>query len=155
MIVTVYDGSSGLCIQADPEMPNEETVSISTGDEQERLVMSEEMFRELIDAGKYWLANGGVVMTPRPLAVILDELSQRMQDQRFRLYGGSNPARFSYDRNGTRLGIAALEDEIFELYEVWKINKKYMDSPEVASRMRHEALDIASVAMLLYENIPE
>lgn len=44
MIGTVYDGQSGLCVQFDTE---EGAYSVSTGDEQERLVISPEMLEEL------------------------------------------------------------------------------------------------------------
>ena len=81
-------------------------------------------------------------------------LDARMADQHARLTGPPIPVDFTYDRNGLRLGIAALEDELRELYDEWAKNKKYLHAPGVADRIRHELLDIAAVAMLIYRNVP-
>jgi hypothetical protein len=84
----------------------------------------------------------------------LAELAERMADQHGRLTGPPIPVDFTYDRNGLRLGIAALEDELRELYAEWAANKKSLNEPSAAERLRHEALDVAAVAMLIYRNIP-
>ena len=91
--------------------------------------------------------------TPTAL-VSLDSLAARMADQHARLTGPPIPVDFTYDRNGLRLGIAALEDELRELYGEWAANKKRLNEPGVAERLRHEALDVAAVAMVIYRNIP-
>jgi hypothetical protein len=84
----------------------------------------------------------------------LTELAGRMAHQHARLTGPPLPANFTYDRNGLRLGIAALEDELRELYDEWAAGKKRLDDPGVAAKLRHETLDVAAVAMLIYRNIP-
>jgi hypothetical protein len=84
----------------------------------------------------------------------LDRLADRMADQYARLTGPPLPVDFTYDRNGLRLGIAAVEDELKELYDEWAANKKRLGEPGVAARLAHEALDVAAVAMLIYRNIP-
>jgi hypothetical protein len=84
----------------------------------------------------------------------LIELADRMADQHARLTGPPIPVDFTYDRNGLRLGIAALEDELREFYDEWAAGKKHLDDPGVAARLRHEALDLAAAAMLIYRNIP-
>jgi hypothetical protein len=84
----------------------------------------------------------------------LAHLLCRMARQHARLTGPPIPADFTYDRNGLRLGIAALEDELRELYAEWAAGKKRLDDPAVAAKLRHEVLDVASVALLIYRNIP-
>lgn len=86
--------------------------------------------------------------------VAMEELARRMTDQWSRLTGPPIPVDFTYDRNGLRLGIAALEDEIREVYDEWAAGKKRLDDPAVAERLASELLDVASVAMLIYRNIP-
>ena len=66
----------------------------------------------------------------------------------------ANGADFTYDRNGLRLGIAALEDEVRELYAEWADGKRNLSRPDTVAGIRHEALDIAAVAMLIYRNVP-
>jgi len=83
-----------------------------------------------------------------------DELAERVREQHARLTSPPIPADFTYDRNGLRLGIAALEDELTELLDEWRANKKRLDAPGVAERLRHETLDVAAVAMLIVRNIP-
>ena len=83
------------------------------------------------------------------------DLAARMADQHRRLTAPPIPADYTYDRNGLRLGISGLEDELRELYDEWAANKKQLTAPGVADRIRHEVLDIAAVAMLIYRNIPE
>jgi hypothetical protein len=86
--------------------------------------------------------------------VAMEDLARRMNDQWSRLTGPPIPVDFTYDRNGLRLGIAALEDELRELYDEWTAGKKRLGESEVAARLAHEALDVAAVAMLIYRNIP-
>lgn len=83
------------------------------------------------------------------LAELVAELVHRMADQRNRLHGPPIPVRFSYDRNGVRLGIAALEDELQELRDEWVLHKR--DLVPARSKIRHELLDCAAVAMLILE----
>src|SRR5262245_48495508 len=92
-------------------------------------------------------------MSPHPNPA-LNDLAARMADQHARLIGPPIPVDFTYDRNGLRLGIAALQDELKELYDEWTAGKKRLDDPGVAARLAHEALDAAAVAMLIYRNIP-
>lgn len=56
---------------------------------------------------------------------------------------------FAYNRNGLRMAIAALEDEMDELYEEWRLHKRALGN--CVNEVRHELLDIAAVAMLAYE----
>lgn len=87
---------------------------------------------------------------------LIKPLMERMAMQRERLQGPPIPARFSYDRNGLRLGISAIEDELEELLVEWRRYKRHLSFDENARRrIAHEVLDIASVAMLIYEEIPE
>ena len=85
---------------------------------------------------------------------LFSALGARMIDQWTRLTGPPIPVDFTYDRNGLRLGIAALEDEIREVYDEWAAGKKRLDDPAVAERLASELLDVASVAMLIYRHIP-
>jgi hypothetical protein len=55
---------------------------------------------------------------------------------------------FTYDRNGLRLAIAALEDEIQELWTEWNNNKRYLSNGK--REIQHELLDIAAIAMYAY-----
>jgi hypothetical protein len=92
-------------------------------------------------------------MAPPVPETALDDLAARMADQHARLT--ANSAGFTYDRNGLRLGIAALQDELMlELWPHWHEHKKRLDTPEAAAGFRHEFLDIAAVAMLAYLNVP-
>lgn len=77
----------------------------------------------------------------------LAALVERAANQHERLTGPPIPVDFTYDRNGLRLGIAALEDELRELYDEWAAGKKNLDDPAVAARLHHEALDIAAVGL--------
>jgi hypothetical protein len=72
------------------------------------------------------------------------ELDARIADQQGRGFA------VTYDRNGLRLGIAALQDELKELYDEWAAGKKRLDDPGVRARLAHEALDAAAVAMQVY-----
>jgi hypothetical protein len=78
---------------------------------------------------------------------IMSDLTQRMDEQQQRMT--STP--FTYDRNGLRLAIAAIEDENQELYDWWAGYKRSLGTPGVIHQIRHELLDIAAVAMLTYE----
>lgn len=55
---------------------------------------------------------------------------------------------FSFDRNGLRLAIAAIEDETNELYEEWRNHKRMLGNARDA--IRHELMDIAACAIIAY-----
>lgn len=55
---------------------------------------------------------------------------------------------FAFNRNGLRMAIAALEDEIGELYDDWTHNKNHLGN--ALHPIRHELLDIAAVAIIAY-----
>lgn len=74
-----------------------------------------------------------------------DQLKDRMINQLERY-----PSGFPYNRDGVRLGIAALEDEIGELWQEWEHSKRHLGNS--ITEIRHELLDIASVAMLMLLN---
>jgi hypothetical protein len=69
-----------------------------------------------------------------------------------RARSGFRDTLYSYDRNGLRMGIASLEDEVRELYDEWRAGKR--DLPAAAPRITDEVLDVAAVAVLLLEQIP-
>lgn len=73
-------------------------------------------------------------------------LEARMHDQANRI---DIPILFRFDRNGMRLGIAAIEDEANELYEEWRDHKNTLG--DAVMQIRHELLDIAAVAMHVLE----
>lgn len=104
------------------------------------------------DDATHWSVASATETAGKPSA--LDELAARMAGQHKRLTGPPIPVDFTYDRNGLRLGIAALEDELRELYDEWAANKKRLGEPGVAARFHHELLDVAAVAMLILRNIP-
>lgn len=63
-----------------------------------------------------------------------------------------NPASFSFDRNGLRLAIAAIEDETKELHDYWSIYKRDLSVGQ--EDIRHELLDIAGCTLLALTGIP-
>lgn len=63
------------------------------------------------------------------------------------------PPGFPYDRNGVRLGIAALEDEVQEVWTEWNIHKRNMSRG--CETIRTELLQVASVAMLMIAGIDD
>ena len=73
----------------------------------------------------------------RALAARMDEQNEHM-----------GAPLFTFDRNGLRLAIAAIEDETAELYEEWSHNKRHLDNGILG--IKHELLDVAAVAMLAY-----
>jgi len=79
---------------------------------------------------------------------ILAAIGKRAAEQSARF-----PAGFPYDRNGVRLGIASLQDEVRELYLEWEANKRTLNL--AADRVRHELLDIAGIVVLMLRNVPE
>lgn len=83
---------------------------------------------------------------------MLRAIAERAATQHTRLT--ANGTDFTYDRNGLRLGIAALEDELRELYDEWAAGKRKLDDPAVVAGIRHEVADIAAVAMLILRNVP-
>lgn len=74
----------------------------------------------------------------------LAALRMRMDEQSARM----TPPLFTFDRNGLRLAIAALEDETNELYEEWRGNKRHLGNAH--KEIKHELLDVAAVAMITY-----
>ena len=93
-----------------------------------------------------------LVLDSIPPPGMLRDLAGRMVKQHEAL--AANGADFTYDRNGLRLGIAALEDELREVYDEWKAHKRNLADPAAVAALRHELLDVAAVAMLMYRNMP-
>lgn len=58
--------------------------------------------------------------------------------------------KFTYDRNGLRLAIAAIEDETGELYDEWRLHKRDLSGAGTHQAIRWELLDIAAIAMHTY-----
>jgi hypothetical protein len=78
------------------------------------------------------------------ISLALAAVRLRISDQSERL-----PAPlFTFDRNGLRLAIAAMEDEIQELWEEWNNNKRHLGNAH--KEIEHELLDIAAVALITY-----
>jgi hypothetical protein len=60
---------------------------------------------------------------------------------------------YPFTRNGVRLGIAALEDELKEVRDdVWRPNKNKLG--DVAGWLREELLQLAAVAVRVAREIP-
>lgn len=76
---------------------------------------------------------------------IMRDLRDRIEEQRKRM---TDP-KFTFDRNGLRLAIAAIEDETQELWTEWNDNKRHLGNG--VNQIRWELLDIAAVCMLAYE----
>ena len=55
---------------------------------------------------------------------------------------------FTFDRNGLRLAIAAIDDENNELYDEWRMNKRMLGNAR--NEIKYELLDIAAVAIIAY-----
>jgi hypothetical protein len=91
-----------------------------------------------------------VVIVPDDAGEMLMKLMERMTDQVARF--PDIDRWFTYDRNGLRQAIAAIEDETAELYDEWAANKRHLGN--CADEVRHELLDIAAVALLMYERVP-
>lgn len=83
-------------------------------------------------------------MTDELAGHALAAVAERMMEQQSRF----DPAWFGFNRNGLRLGIAALEDELQELWREWSDNKNHLGN--AVHEIRHEALDVAAVALLIY-----
>lgn len=78
------------------------------------------------------------------LNLTMNDLRQRIREQSERM---TDPM-FTFDRNGLRLAIAAIEDETYELYDEWQHHKRM---PENARKeIQHELLDIVAVAIITY-----
>ena len=63
------------------------------------------------------------------------------------------PEGYPYTRDGVRLGIAALEDEVAEVYEEWTRNKRHLGN--CITSIRAELLQVAAVAMMIIEGIDD
>jgi NTP pyrophosphatase (non-canonical NTP hydrolase) len=61
------------------------------------------------------------------------------------------PPGFPYERDSVRLGIACLEDEMQEVYEEWRHNKRHLGN--CVSDIRVELLQVAAVAMMMVDGI--
>ena len=83
-------------------------------------------------------------ISPNTLNLAMADLRERIREQCERM---TDPL-FTFDRNGLRLAIAALEDETGELYEEWQHNKRMLGNAR--KEIQHELLDIAAVALITY-----
>jgi hypothetical protein len=63
----------------------------------------------------------------------------------------NHPESYPYNRNGVRLGIAALEDEVNEVYEEWRNNKRHLGN--CVNEIRYELLQVAAIAMRMIREI--
>lgn len=63
----------------------------------------------------------------------------------------NHPGGYPFDRNGLRLGIAALEDEVQEVYEEWRKHKR--DLGNGADSIRAELLQVMGVAFRIVREI--
>ena len=63
----------------------------------------------------------------------------------------NHPGGYPFDRNGLRLGIAALQDEVQEVYEEWRKHKR--DLGNGAESIRAELLQVMGVAFQIVEEI--
>lgn len=63
----------------------------------------------------------------------------------------NHPGGYPFDRNGVRLGIAALEDEVQEVYEEWRKHKR--DLGNGAASIRAELLQVMGVAFRIVREI--
>jgi len=59
------------------------------------------------------------------------------------------PAGYPCNRNGIRLGMAALEDELKEMYEAWRVEKREPFNDE--TNTYDELLDVIAVGLYLLE----
>ena len=62
-----------------------------------------------------------------------------------------HPDGYPYTRNGVRLGIAALEDEVAEVYDEWQHNHNHLGN--CRAEIRVELLQVAAVAMRMIREI--
>lgn len=83
-------------------------------------------------------------MTDELAGHALAAVAQRMLEMQSRF----DPAWFGFHRNGLRLGVASLEDELQELWAEWHHHKRHLGNG--IQGIRHELLDIAGVALLIY-----
>ena len=68
-------------------------------------------------------------------------------DRQDRIHPGGYPA----DRDGLRLGLAALEDETREAYDEWRVHRRVAGWGGLAG----ELLQVAGVAMRMYRSVVE
>lgn len=61
------------------------------------------------------------------------------------------PQGFPFDRNGVRLGIASLEDEVTEVWDEWNMHKRALGN--CREQIRTEVLQVAAVALMIVEGI--
>jgi hypothetical protein len=81
-------------------------------------------------------------------AEAFSQLGVRMRDMEQKM----TPPLFTYDRNGLRLGIAAIEDETAELWTAWDDARVKPDQLSDTGRadIQWELLDIAAIAMICF-----
>lgn len=88
-------------------------------------------------------------INPNTLNFALRDLRERVTEQCERM---TDPL-FTFDRNGLRLAIAAIEDETKELYDEWRMHKRHLGNAH--AEIQHELLDIAAVAIIAYTQTME
>ncbi len=83
---------------------------------------------------------------PRPMLDLQEEIDRQDGIAEAAGYG------YPFTRNGVRLGIAALEDELTEVREAWRADKNHLESG--AWHLREELLQVAAVAVRIAREIP-
>jgi NTP pyrophosphatase (non-canonical NTP hydrolase) len=58
---------------------------------------------------------------------------------------------YPYTRNGVRLGIAALEDELGEVWQEWNNSKRALGNAR--SELRAELMQVAAIAMRIIRSL--
>ena len=64
----------------------------------------------------------------------------------------ANQYGYPFTRNGIRLGIAALQDEVTEVLDAWRADKNHLEN--CAAELREELLQVAAVAMRIARSVP-
>lgn len=96
--------------------------------------------------------------TPSSLSAAYNALTSRMLDQAFKCENTEGlliKDLFAFTRNGLRAGIAAIEDETTEFYRAWEAWRHNKTHPLLIRNLKSEVLDIAAVAMHIYNQIPD
>jgi hypothetical protein len=81
-----------------------------------------------------------------PAMIAINDLQEEIVNQ-----DGNHPESYPYDRNGVRLGIAALEDEVNEVYEEWRNHKRHLGN--CVNEIRSELLQVAAIAMRMIREL--
>jgi len=82
------------------------------------------------------------------LGPILDESADHVE-----LLESRYPQGFPADRNGVRLGIPSLEDELREVWYEWNLNKRRLPSAEGTLALEGELFDMLAVAVMIVKGI--